>query len=42
MVGRNELFCGYKSQRTKGHRGEEKGRTRRQEKKTQRGVKTEN
>jgi hypothetical protein len=25
MVGRNGLFSGYKSQRTKGHRGEEKG-----------------
>jgi len=28
MVGRNGLFSGYKSQRTKGHRGGRKGQNR--------------
>jgi len=41
MVGRNGLFSGYKSQRTKGRREEKKGRTRRHKQKTQRGVKIE-
>ena len=41
MVGRNGLFSGYKSQRTKGHREEKRGRTRRQKQKNTEGEESE-